>query len=236
MNKLNRILSLIICFAMVVISVPGISLVSADNSFATSFVFEDNTEYASFADATNWSMPASELVEAGVDADGNITYTHKNQVVYLDGKQNLTNAEKLVFTLPESVVSEDTDNRTKITTNNYTGNIVITIVTDLALNDTAAGQNKKEDGSDPGTIVAGWATLAVGDGTTNAIGAKLYPTYVTIVNSSGSKVGSNQFSAAANRTIVYTINTTEDKVSGASGGRIAETDLTSKVKYIFLGL
>lgn len=232
MSKLNRILSLIICFAMVVISLPAVSMVSADANFATSFLIEDNTEYASFDSATNWSLPANELVEAGVDADGNITYTHKKQVVYLDGKQNLTNAEKLVFTLPESVVSEDKDNRTKITTNNYTGNIVITTVTDLALNDTAAGQNKKEDGSDSGTIVAGWATLAVGDGTTNAIGSKLYPKYATTINSSSSSVGSNQFSSASNRTIVYTIDTTTDTVSAASGGRVAETTLTDDVKYI----
>ncbi len=233
MNKLNRILSLIICFAMVVISVPGISLISADDSFATSFVLEDNTEYASFADATNWSMPASELVEAGVDADGNITYTHKKEVMYIDGKQNLTNAEKLAYKLPESTIFEDPDNRTKITTDNYTGNVVVTVVTDLVLNDDAPNNFKTEGDAASGKIAASWSNLAVGDGTTNAIGAKLYPTYVTIVNSSGSKVGTqNQFSAAANRTIVYTINTTADKVSGASGGRIAETDLTSKVKYI----
>ena len=53
MNKLNRILSILICFAMVVISVPVFDTVSADATYVTELQITDNTEYASFADATN---------------------------------------------------------------------------------------------------------------------------------------------------------------------------------------
>ena len=117
MNKLNRVLSLLICFAMVVISIPGIALVSADDNFATEFVIVDNTEYASFDDATNWSFPGSEYADVDVDEEGNITYTQTKQTIYVNGSQNQIRTENLVYTLPESVVAEDEANRTKITTN-----------------------------------------------------------------------------------------------------------------------
>lgn len=237
MSKLNRILSLIICFAMVVISLPAVSMVSADANFATSFLIEDNTEYASFADATNWSFPGSEYADVGVDEEGNITYTQKKQTIYVNGSQNQIRTENLVYTLPESVVAEDEANRTKITTNNYTGTVVIELVYDYVANDSAAGLNQKEDGSSSKTISGSYSLLGIGDGTTNAIHSRISNKSVAHTNSSQATFGAqSQFvgtaSGTTNGKLVYTINTDDLTVKAEGGGRVAETTFPDTIKYI----
>ena len=96
MNRLNRVLSLLICFAMVVISIPGIALVSADDNFATEFVIIDNTEYASFDDATNWSFPGSEYADVDVDEEENDEIMYQSlilgNVAILNSKKSMQNA------------------------------------------------------------------------------------------------------------------------------------------------
>jgi len=237
MSKLNRILSLLICFAMVVISLPAVSMVSADANFATSFLIEDNTEYANFADATNWSFPGSEYADVGVDEEGNITYTQKKQTIYVNGSQNQIRTENLVYTLPESVVAEDEANRTKITTNNYTGTVVIELVYDYVANDSAAGLNQKEDGSSSKTISGSYSLLGIGDGTTNAIHSRISNKSVAHTNSSQATFGAqSQFvgtaSGTTNAKIVYTLNTTDLTVKAEGGGRVAETTFPDTIKYI----
>ncbi|MBR5518859.1 MAG: InlB B-repeat-containing protein, partial [Clostridia bacterium] len=237
MNKLNRVLSLLICFAMVVISIPGIALVSADDNFATEFVIVDNTEYASFDDATNWSFPGSEYVDVDVDEEGNITYTQTKQTIYVNGSQNQIRTENLVYTLPESVVAEDEANRTKITTNNYTGTVVIELVYDYVANDSAAGLNQKEDGSSSKTISGSYSLLGIGDGTTNAIHSRITNKGLAHTNSSQSSFGAlSQFVGTASGTkngkVVYTLNTDALTVKAEGGGRVAETTFPAKIKYI----
>lgn len=234
MSKLNKILSLIICFAMVVISVPAVSMVSADTNYSTSPVIDEATEYDSFADATDWSMPASEYVEAGVDADGNITYTHKNQVIYKsNGSYNGNQAEAIKYTLPESVVAEDTTNRTTVTTNNYKGKVEIDMVYDVAINDTAAGLSQKEDGSSTSKISNGFFSLNIGNADATALSSRIYPTYFSNFVS-GSNMSGSMFAGATDRPVKYIVDTSAatPSISVEGGGKTATADLPSDVKYI----
>ena len=140
MKRFNRVLSLIICFAMVAISVPGISLVSADLEYKDSITVTDNMGYASFADAVNWSLEKEDgFVVADVE-NGNITYTQiQEKALNSSGNKNGTRTSKITYKFPKVTLAEDTVNKTRITTDDYKGKVELKLTYAPVLEDADGG-------------------------------------------------------------------------------------------------
>jgi len=219
MKRFNRVLSLLICFAMIAVSMPAISMVSADMVYKDTITITDNMGYTSFADAVNWTMETGNHTEAVID-NGNIKYNQFQETRYKkDGVTKNGNwSGTLKYNFPSITVAEDTANKTRITTNQYKGKVKVALTYDIDIID--------EEGSNP------FFYFSI-DGNENLVQNRTYETYAVIYNggdSSANKVGS--IGSSNSRTETFTIDTSDKSVNATDGTKSYDFTANKDVKYL----
>ena len=204
---------------MVAISVPGISLVSADLVYKDLITVTDNMGYTTFADTVNWSMETGNHTEAVID-EGNIKYSQIQETRYKkDGvTKNGEWSGALKYTFPEITVAEDTDNKTRITTNQYKGKVEVALTYDIEIID--------EEKSNP------FFYISV-NGNQNFVQNRTYNTYSTVYNGADSstyKVGS--IGDSNSRTETFTIDTFDKSANATDGTKSYDFTVNKDVKYL----
>lgn len=117
MKSMKKILALLVCFSMIMTCSPAVQLFThADSGYVTAF--EDTMGYESFEDASNWQMTNKTYADGQVDSDGNIVMMQTDSKFLTNSGTSNSNATgALKMTFPESVIAEDTVNRTKLLNN-----------------------------------------------------------------------------------------------------------------------
>lgn len=126
MSKLNKVISLVIAFAMVLTLLPVMSTAYADGVLS----FENPMDYETLGDAKadGWSQANSDYYDFSVDENGYPTLTKNDNVVVLNssGAQNGSFGSELRYTFPRGIIAEDVSNRTKLfTEGKYKGKIQV---------------------------------------------------------------------------------------------------------------
>jgi len=129
MKKLNRILSLIICFAMVVCCLPSFALVSADD-MTENIISVDESTFNSLAEAVCWEEKSNnDYSEMILSDDGYVMFSHNDE----DGSSSSTKDEGSRF-FEGTVVARDEENSTYLTANALKGKYQIDMTLEMLLN------------------------------------------------------------------------------------------------------
>lgn len=129
MKKLNKILSLIICFAMVVCCLPSFALVNADD-VTENVISVDETTFTSLDEAKKiWTEKSNDYSEIKLSDDGYVMFYHNAE----DATTSSTKDEG-IRNFKDTVVAKDEEYSTYLTTNALKGKYQIDMTLEMLLN------------------------------------------------------------------------------------------------------